>query len=121
MARSDDFVALVEDLLRPLGGVTARRMFGAHGVFKDDVMFALIADDRLYLKTDDETRERFEAEGLEPFVYQKQGRPTVMSFHQAPDAALDDQDLMLAWAGTALDAALRQRRAERRRRPDKPG
>jgi DNA transformation protein len=110
MARIDGFAALVEDLLRPLGGVTIRRMFGGHGIFRDGVMFALIADDRLYLKTDQASRTRFEDAGLEPFVYDKQGRATVMSYYQAPDAALDDQDVMQDWATTALEAALRQRR-----------
>ncbi len=45
------FVAHVLDLLRPLGGVVARRMFGAYGLFRRGVMFALIDDDVLYLRS----------------------------------------------------------------------
>lgn len=110
------FVALVVDILQPLGGVSARRMFGGYGIFRDGLMFALVVDDRLYLKSDRASRTRFEARGLEPFVYHRQGRPTVMGYHQAPDEGFDDPEILLEWAGEALAAARRQRRAKASRR-----
>ncbi|MDX1540469.1 MAG: TfoX/Sxy family protein [Geminicoccaceae bacterium] len=109
MGRGHGFVALVEDLLRPLGGVTVRRMFGGYGIFKSGVMFGLIADDRLYLKTDQGNRANFEAADLEAFVYEKQGRATAMSYNRAPDEGFDDPEVMLAWASEAFAAACRQR------------
>ena len=48
MARSSEFVDFVLESLEPLGGVSARRMFGGRGIYKDGVMFALIAYDQLY-------------------------------------------------------------------------
>lgn len=110
MARRSAFVSLVEDLLEPLGGVSIRRMFGGYGIFKDGVMFALIVDDRLYLKSDHETRARFEAEGLEAFLYERGGRAIRMSYHRAPDEGFDDPALLLDWVAGALGAAWRQRR-----------
>ena len=59
-----EFVAFVVESLRPLGPVSARRMFGGHGIFLDGVMFGLIADDQLYLKADEENRAAYEAEDL---------------------------------------------------------
>ena len=41
------------ELFAPLGGVVFRRMFGGVGVFRDGLMFALVADDVLYMKADD--------------------------------------------------------------------
>ena len=35
MARSSEFVEFVLESLRPLGGVSARRMFGGFGIYKD--------------------------------------------------------------------------------------
>jgi DNA transformation protein and related proteins len=70
--------ALVEhclELLAPLGTVRARRMFGGHGLYCDDLFFALIALDRLYLKTDAVSQPAFAAAGCEPFVYLSPPRP----------------------------------------------
>lgn len=103
--------ALVEHLLEtlePLGGVSHRRMFGGGGLFRDGLMFALIADDMLYLKADPTTQSAFEAEGLTPFVYgTKDGRRTIMSYWRAPERLLDDGDEMVVWCRIAIDAARR--------------
>ena len=47
MSVSDEFLAFVLDLLDAWGGVTARKMFGGAGLYRDGVMFALVADDGL--------------------------------------------------------------------------
>jgi DNA transformation protein len=76
----------------------------------------------LYLKADEHTRPRFEAEGGEPFVYLKRGRPMRLGFWRAPDEAMDAPHRMLPWARLALEGALRARAAKRRRAPGKkPG
>lgn len=105
------FVAHVVEMLAPLGAVRAKRMFGGHGIFLDNLMFALIADDSLFLKADDATRAEFENAGLPPFVYQKKGKPVALSYFSAPAGALEDADELLAWARKAHAAALRAARS----------
>ncbi|HEX6143816.1 MAG TPA: TfoX/Sxy family protein [Geminicoccaceae bacterium] len=116
MARDAALATLVAELLTPLGGVTIRRMFGGHGIFKSGLMFGLIADGLLYLRTDDLNRRSFEDAGLEQFVHTIRGRAVAMPYYRAPDAGLDDPDLLCAWAREAHAAALRQKRAGRRGR-----
>ena len=113
-APASGFAALVADSLGPLGGVTVRRMFGGYGVFKDGLMFGLIADDVLYLRVDDGNRSAFETEGLEPFVYDQRGRPVEMPYRRAPEAGLDDPEILCDWASGALAAARRQDRKHRK-------
>jgi TfoX/Sxy family transcriptional regulator of competence genes len=48
---SDALVEHCLELLAPLGSVTARRMFGGHGLRVDGLFFGLIVFDRLYLKS----------------------------------------------------------------------
>ena len=48
MARSDEFVRHVLDLMAPLGAVRARAMFGGYGVYQRDTFFAIVVDDTLY-------------------------------------------------------------------------
>ena len=107
MDQSPEFVSYVMELLAPFGDVRARRMFGAYGIFRGDLMFGIVADEALYLKADDVNRTDFEARGLERFVYYKKGKPMYLSYYQAPEEALDNSGDMLAWAEKSFAAAIR--------------
>ncbi|MEW6703368.1 MAG: TfoX/Sxy family protein [Pseudomonadota bacterium] len=100
------------ELLAPVGRPRARRMFGGHGLYVDDLFIAIIAFDRLYLKADDQTRPRFEAAGCQPFTYRKKGDQTaVLGYWTAPEEAMDSPAAMAPWARLAMAAALRARQA----------
>jgi len=116
MSASPDYLDHLIDLLEPLGPVTIRRMFGGAGLYHDGLMFALVAEDRLYLKADDGNREAFEAEGLEPFTYESRGKRAVMSYYEPPADALEDGDILCQWARGAFEAALRTRAKTGRKR-----
>ena len=94
-------------------------MFGGHGLFADDVMFAIIAGDVLYFKIDDDTRAVFEAAGARPFVYRSRGKTVAMSYYDAPVEALEDPERLVHWAGIALGAARRARRPSRRKQAER--
>jgi len=108
------FVAHVLELLAPLGAVSARRMFGGHGLYVDGLFIALIADERLYLKADDASRPAFERAGCTPFAYSRSDRAAVtLGYWSAPDDALDSPQGMAPWARLALAAALRAKTSSR--------
>jgi DNA transformation protein len=112
---SPEFVAHCIELLAPVGSVRTRRMFGGHGFYVDDLFIALIAGERLYLKTDAQTRPRFEAAGCAPFVYDTAGgKQVALGYFSAPDDAMESPPLMEPWARHALSAALRARAAKPR-------
>jgi DNA transformation protein and related proteins len=113
MARSSEFVAFVLESLQPLRGVSARRMFGGFGIYKDGVMFALIAHDTLYFKVDDGNRAAYEDAGLPHFTYADKGKPIVMPYREAPPEGFDDRDILCAWAREAYAAALRAKKPKR--------
>jgi DNA transformation protein len=106
---SAELVSHCLELLSPLGQVRARRMFGGWGLYAGEVFVALIAEQRLYLKVDDDTREAFARAGCVPFVYTGQGKPVTMSYWTVPDDAMDSPALMTPWARLALQAALAAR------------
>lgn len=105
------FVAHLQDLFAPLGAVTARRMFGGHGLYLDGLFFAIVIDDAVYLKADAETVPRFEAAACAPFVYLSQDKPIAMSYWSVPEEAMDSPQAMLPWARLAVAAALRKPKA----------
>lgn len=103
----NQFKDYIVDLMQSIGPVSARAMFGGHGIFLNGLMFALIADSVLYLKVDDKTENEFKAKGLEPFTYSKKGKLYKMSYYEAPEDALEDIKEMHSWAKKSFDAALR--------------
>ncbi|MBT5570955.1 MAG: TfoX/Sxy family protein [Alphaproteobacteria bacterium] len=112
MASDSEFPDYTLDLLVQVGPpfdthARLRRMFGGHGIFCDGVMFALIADDALYLKVDDETRPEFTAVGSEPFLYEKAGKQIALSYMSVPNNTAGDIDALGTWAHMALAAANR--------------
>lgn len=111
MPTSPAFVDHCLELLSGLGVARARRMFGGHGLYLDDLFIALIADEMLYLKADALSRARFEAAGCAPFRYASCRGESVMSYYAAPEEALESPALMGPWVHLARDAALRSRQA----------
>ena len=116
MPADAEFLAFLKEQMAGFGPVAIRRMFGGAGLYRDGLMFALVADGALYLKADGRSKPDFEAEGLGPFVYQAGvGKNTVMSYWRAPERCLDDPDDMAEWCRRGFEAALRARK------PGKPG
>lgn len=101
------FADFVVELTGSIGPVYAKYMFGGYGIFLDGLMFGLIAESTLYLKADKSSEPDFIALGLEPFIYNKQGKLMKMSYYQAPEEAMEDTDIMNTWANKAYSAALR--------------
>ena len=114
--QSADGAAMAErllDELAPLGDVTSKKMFGGYGFFKEGLMFALVADDRLYLKTDEENRPDFEALGAGPFIpdfKNSKRKPVAMPYHLVPDELLEDGDELGQWALKSIAAARRAKK-----------
>jgi DNA transformation protein len=112
------FDELFQELFAPVGGVSIRRMFGGLGVFKDGLMFGLVDDDILYLKTDDTTRPEFEAEGSEPWIYRGRQRAEVSTtYWRVPERLFDETEQFADWAQAAFAAAVRIKAAKAK----KPG
>lgn len=118
---SDEFCDHVADLLRPLGSIRIRKMFGGHGVYLGDLMFGLVADDTLYFKVDAATRPRYDAAELAPFTYERAGaEPVEMSYCLAPPDGLDDGALLCEWAAEAVETAQRARAAKAAKAAKRP-
>ena len=116
MANSPEFVDHALDLLGLVGPVQARAMFGGHGLYCRGVMFGLLDDDELFLKTDDGCRAAFEDAGCRRWVYPSRSGPMETRYFRPPDEAHEDAERMLPWARLALEAALRKA-AEKAARP----
>ena len=115
MASTSGFETFVVDQLTELGAVAPRRMFGGVGLYCDGLFFALIAQDRLYLKVDDQTRGLFEAAGSTPFR-PYEDRPVTMQYYAVPIDILESAPALVEWARRAVGAASRAAAAKPGRR-----
>lgn len=107
MAHRPEFIEHLLWLLHDIGGVEARRMFGGYGLFYDGLMFALVADEVLYFKTDKDNIADFEQLELKAFSYERKGKQIFLSYHEAPGETLDDPDETCTWARNSIEAAKR--------------
>lgn len=119
------FKDYVLDQLRAFSGAAARPMFGGYGLFRNGVMFGLIARDELYFKVDETTRPAYEMRKSRAFVYATTppgGEPAAaadaartkavtMSYWLVPGEVLEDPDALKEWAAQAYDVALKNRKS----------
>lgn len=113
MAVSDSYRIWMLEQLGRVVPVTSRRMFGGLGLYARGFFFALVDDDVLYFKVDDENRPQFEAEGMGPFrPFGDEGG--AMQYYEVPGSVLEDLARLREWTDAALAVAARARRRKRR-------
>lgn len=108
----NEFTEHVMGLMSGWATVTARRMFGGYGVYREGLMFALVAEDELFFKADAGNVAQFEQAGSHPFVYQSRARTVQMTYWSAPEASLESPAEMGNWCQSAYGAALRTQAAK---------
>jgi DNA transformation protein and related proteins len=116
VANTPSFVQHSLDLFATLGDVTARRLFGGHGLYLDGVMFCLLDDGELFLKTDEACQAAFEGAGGKRWVYQSPKGPMETRYFQPPADAMEDADGMRKWFELAVAASLRAASAKKKKK-----
>lgn len=116
-SRDSAFIAHLQEVFVDFGDLSAKPMFGGHGIYHDGLMLGLVADEVLYLKVDESTRRAFEAAGCSPFEYVKNGKAIKMSFYSAPESVFEDRQQARDWARLAYAAAQRSRERAPARKP----
>jgi DNA transformation protein len=107
-----DFV--VEQLEQCARDIRAKRMFGAVGIYAGESFFAVIDNDRLYFKVDDQTRPTYEAAGMGPAPLGTDDGRVVTGYYEVPPGALEAPEELRHWMREAV--AVAQRAAVRPRR-----
>ena len=115
MPQRSEFLDFVIGQMAGLGVITARAMFGGHGLYCNGLFVAIIANEQLYFKADAQSQPRFEAAGLKRFQYQARGKTVQLMYYEAPTEVYDDARAMSDWGQLALAAAVRARRPARRK------
>ena len=96
----------VEEVLGKLPELSVRRLFGGAGVYAEDIIFGILYDQRLYLKTDAETRTAFIERGCD--ALRARSGTVLTAYYEVPPEVLDDEEELLSWARRALAVAHRE-------------
>lgn len=98
-----DYVREQISLVEP---VVVRRMFGGAGIYARGVFFALLAEDAVYLKTDDSNRADYLSLRCTAFRPWGDDGPT-LDYHEAPETVIDDVERLRIWMEKSIVVALR--------------
>lgn len=119
MKATSEFIANLSDVFALFGAIETKRMFGGYGVYRDGLMFALVADDVLYLKADESSVGYFIELGMEQFEYEKRGKRVKMAYYAAPEEIFENPVHAREWADRAYETALRAKRLKGKARVKK--
>jgi DNA transformation protein len=97
----------ITDLFSAFGPVSVRRMFGGVGIFRDGLMIGIGFDGEVFLKTDDQSKDRFAEAGSTPFVYAAKGKTVALGYWRLPAYLYDDPTELADWARQAEAVARR--------------
>lgn len=109
MVRHPEFLDYVVEQMSFIRGLHVRAMFGGYSVYQNDLIFAIIVKDVLYLKTDAVIQRDFDEKGLLPFTYVAQGKFVSMQYFEAPPDVFEEPNSMRNWVEKALGASIKQR------------
>ena len=101
--RRAEFKAFVEDQLQGLRGVVFRSMFGGYGLYYGRTIFGIVFRGRLYFKTSNESRGRYEQAGAKPF--RPSAKQTLKRYYEVPVDVLESSEELVAWANQAVQSA----------------
>jgi DNA transformation protein and related proteins len=103
---------VIEQLSRARKDLRSKSMFGGVGIYAGDLFFALIDDDLVYFKVDDQNRPAFEARGMGPFM---PSDGEVMQYYQVPEDVLEDPETLRTWMDASIAVAQRRKTRVRNR------
>ena len=92
----------VLDRLAALGEVRSHPLFGGHGLYWRDTIFAIAYGGRLYLKVDEGSKGDYLTRGMGPF--RPNERQTLKSYYEIPPEVLADPEALLSWVREAIRA-----------------
>lgn len=98
--RDDSFLNFVLEQLETFGGVRARAMFGGHGLYQREIFFGIVHKRRLYFKTNEATRPRYAARGMDAF----RPKPGMIlkTYFEVPQEVLESPRDLSTWASEAV-------------------
>lgn len=90
--------------------IRSKAMFGGVALYANELIFAILDDDRLWFKVDDMNRANFEDEGCEQWRPMPTAPP--MGYFELPTRILENPADLAVWIDKSLAVAERKEKAK---------
>lgn len=95
MKKAEAFLNFILDQLRETDGISARAMFGGHGIYRNGTMCGIVYKGRFYLKVGRATKAKFEKAGMGAF--QPTPTQTLKSYREVPADVVESPSELARW------------------------
>lgn len=112
MQTTSSLAKYVTEQLAFLGPISNRPIFGAVGIFIDERLLGIVADNVLYLHTGPGNRSDYLSRGSKQFKPYPNAFDLTTDHHQVPPDIVSDMDQLKVWGERALLAAVEAARAK---------
>ena len=101
----------MQDVLGHIPDISSRAMFGGYGIYKEGIIFAIIAYDELYFKVGDSNIKDYQDLDSHPFVYEgKNNKKTAMSYWLLPDEIMSEREEIIKWVDKAVKVSKQKKK-----------
>jgi len=85
-------------------------MFGGYGIYKNGIIFAIIAHDELYFKVDQSNIDLYKKQGSEAFTFETKGKvSTMISYWKVPLIIMEDETQLKDWVEQSYNISLKNK------------
>jgi DNA transformation protein and related proteins len=112
MRIKSSLASYVTEQLAFLGPISNRSIFGAVGIFIEERLLGIVADEVLYLHTGPTNREDYLARGCRQFKPYPNAFDLTTDHHQVPAEIVTDPQILKEWGERALHAAIEAAKAK---------
>lgn len=110
-ALKNQYLTYIIDTLQPHGPITAKAMFGGHGIYSGKLIIGLIVENQLYFKADESTRPDFEKHDSEQLIFtDKNNKKFIMPYMTLPESILENREELPLWIEKAYQVSLRAKK-----------
>lgn len=108
------YITYILEQLGEKKDIRARAMFGGYGLYQDGIFFGLVANDILYFKVNDTTREKYIKYTMKPFS--PYGQAVMQSYYEVPVSIIENADELNDWATEAYEIARASKKTKHKKK-----
>lgn len=114
MSKNDFMVYVRDEVFRGIPGIAVKPMFSGFGFYQYGLIFAIIAQGKLFFKVGEKNRKNFEEKGSQPFVYNMKGKEKSLGYWELPAEVMENPGDIQSWIDASLAVHSEKSRGKRK-------